>query len=104
MTPARRRRALSPASVAVLRALSAGVTYGFDLMDETGLPSGTVYPILGRMERRGLVESRWEDPAAPREQGRPPRKYYDITDLGREALAEGLARLRSMGVLRAGEA
>ena len=52
--------------------------YGLDLMRVTGLPSGTLYPILVRLERAGWVDVRWEDidPAAA---GRPARRYYRLT-------------------------
>ena len=65
----------------VLAALLADATaerYGLQLMQATGLPSGTLYPILVRLERAGWVESRWEqsDPAA---EGRPARRYYRLT-------------------------
>ncbi len=52
--------------------------YGLRLMQDTGLPSGTLYPILARLERAGWVESRWEeiDPVA---EGRPSRRYYLLT-------------------------
>ena len=99
-----RQRTPSPETVAVMRALSEGVTYGFDVMDATGLPSGTVYPILARLERRALVSSSWEDPAVPRDSGRPARKYYRLTAEGRRALEDALERFRALGTLRAGEA
>lgn len=92
-----RPRALSTATVSVLRAISQGTTYGFDIMDETGLPSGTVYPILTRLERRGLLASRWEDPAVEREGGRPPRRYYTMTRAGEAALRSAVARFRELG-------
>ena len=55
--------------------------YGMQLMHDTGLPSGTLYPILVRLERAGWVESRWEelDPAV---EGRPSRRYYRLTPDG----------------------
>lgn len=55
--------------------------YGLQLMQATGLPSGTLYPILVRLERAGWVESRWEqlDPVA---EGRPARRYYRLTTDG----------------------
>jgi|SRR5215471_5543814 len=58
--------------------------YGFDLMRSTGLPSGTLYPILARLERCGWVVSRSEriDPAAA---GRPPRRFYELTEHGLRA-------------------
>lgn len=93
----RRNRALSAATVSVLRAIAQGTAYGFDIMDETGLPSGTVYPILTRLTRRGLLDSRWEDPEIEREGGRPPRRYYTMTDEGRQALEQAVARFRELG-------
>ena len=66
----------------VLQALSAGFHYGFDIMDATGLPSGTVYPILRRLDREGLLESEWEEHAEVQREQRPPRRYYEITALG----------------------
>lgn len=91
-----RKRTPSPSTVAVLRALADGVTYGFDIMDATGLASGTVYPILARLERRRLVEAKWEDPSLPQERGRPARKYYRLTAAGREVLGEATAYYRAL--------
>lgn len=88
--------------MAVMRALSEGVTYGFDVMDATGLASGTVYPILARLERRGLVEASWEDPSLPQESGRPARKYYRLTAAGRDVLEEAMARYRALGGVEEG--
>ena len=76
----------------VLVAIRHGHRYGFDLMDVTGLPDGTVYPILRRLERRGVLESAWEDEERAREEQRPPRKYYRLTELGEESLREVLER------------
>lgn len=95
-----RNRLPSPATVAVLKALAEGISYGFDIMDVTELPSGTVYPILARLERRKLVQASWEDPAAHRDTGRPARKYYRLTDAGRSALDEAAERYRALGALR----
>ena len=92
-----RSRAMSEATVSVLRAITEGSSYGFDVMDATGLPSGTVYPILSRMEKRGLVVSRWENPEAEREAGRPPRRFYTLTREGRAALATAMQRFRTLG-------
>jgi len=49
--------------------------HGYDLSEQTGLPSGTLYPILMRLSDRGLLESKWE--ASPH-QGRPPRRLYRL--------------------------
>ena len=52
---------LSMSATAVLQAIANGYVYGFDIMDATGLPSGTVYPALRRMEGAGLITSQWEE-------------------------------------------
>ena len=51
---------LSVAALTVLHAVARGTSHGFDIIDETGLPGGTVYPALSRLERDGLVASSWE--------------------------------------------
>jgi PadR family transcriptional regulator PadR len=76
----------------VLMALSRGFRHGFDVLDATGLESGTVYPILRRLEDAGCVRSRWEDVDRAREEGRPPRRYYELTGSGADALRDALAR------------
>lgn len=53
--------------------------HGYDLMKETGLSSGTLYPLLMRMTDQGLVEAEWREPAQP---GRPARHAYRLTDAG----------------------
>ena len=75
----------------VLVALSRGLRHGFDVLDATGLPSGTVYPILRRMEDAGLVRSHWEPVRAARAEGRPPRRYYELTGAGADTLRAALA-------------
>jgi len=64
--------------------------YGLELVAGTELPSGTIYPILTRLERAGWAESMWEDPARHEAEGRPRRRYYRLTrdgaDLARVAL------------------
>lgn len=82
-------------SVAViLQALANGYQYGFDIMDITGLPSGTVYPALRRLELALLVRSKWEKHSIAQDEQRPPRKYYELTKTGHEALAEAVKRYR----------
>lgn len=66
--------------------------YGFDLMRVTGLPSGTLYPILARLERLAWVTSRNED-VDPLVEGRPARRFYLLTDDGRAAAGRELAAL-----------
>ena len=55
----------------VLQALARGFHHGFDIMDATGLPSGTVYPILRRLDREGYLKSAWESQAAAQREQRP---------------------------------
>ena len=80
----------------VLQALSRGFHYGFDIMDATGLPSGTVYPILRRLDREGLLRSTWEPQAIAQREQRPPRRYYEITAAGDGLLATGVERYRAL--------
>lgn len=77
----------------VLQALANDYQYGFDIMDFTGLPSGSVYPILRRFEERGLVRSRWESAKAATADGRPRRRNYQLTKLGETALKLAAERL-----------
>jgi PadR family transcriptional regulator, regulatory protein PadR len=68
----------------VLRVLVADPTalhYGYDLMKAARLPSGTLYPMLARLQQDGLVDSQWEE-QRPDAGGRPPRKYYRLTAEG----------------------
>lgn len=66
---------------------------GADMTRELGIVSGTLYPLLARMELEGLVESRWED-GDPKEMGRPRRRYYRITGIGASVAARKLAPLQ----------
>jgi DNA-binding PadR family transcriptional regulator len=86
--------------VAVLQAVADGVAYGFDIIDDTGLPSGTVYPALSRLERDGYVRSSWEREASAFAAGRPARRYYTVTAAGVTALRQALAYYRSLIPLR----
>lgn len=80
----------------VLQALASGAHYGFDIMDATGLPSGTVYPILRRLDREGLLESTWEKQALAQKEQRPPRRYYEINRSGARMLAQATGRFRAL--------
>jgi DNA-binding PadR family transcriptional regulator len=80
----------------VLHALLEGYHYGFDIMDATALPSGTVYPILRRLEAEGYARSRWEKDALARREQRPPRRYYELTASGRSAAREAASRYRAL--------
>lgn len=90
------RRKLPVGTVMVLHALARGHRYGFDVIEETGLTSGTVYPALERLERRGLARSRWEDARVAHEEKRPPRRYFEITDDGEAELIRALERYRTL--------
>jgi DNA-binding PadR family transcriptional regulator len=83
----------------VLEALAAGRHHGFDIMDATDLPSGTVYPILRRLDEEGLVRSRWERETIARREQRPPRRYYELTTAGESRLAEARARFKALEAL-----
>jgi PadR family transcriptional regulator PadR len=78
----------------VLTALANGIRHGFDVLDATELPSGTVYPILRRLEREGLVSAAWEDAAIAHAEQRPPRRYYELTAEGAAVLDVARARYR----------
>ena len=88
---------LSLTALAVLTAIADGARYGFDIMDAAELPSGTVYPVLGRLERAGLVRSRWERHEVAQREKRPPRRYYDVTAAGVTALHLSLEHYRTLG-------
>jgi DNA-binding PadR family transcriptional regulator len=79
MTP---RPEFSPQALSVLAALSDRPHewhYGYAVARETGLKSGTLYPVLIRLADRGLLEARWQDEPAP---GRPRRHLYRLTAAG----------------------
>ena len=80
----------------VLLALAAGHRYGFDIINAVGVRSGTVYPLLRRLERSRIVRARWEPVAVARSSRRPPRKYYELTPIAQPLLA--LARERFPGI------
>jgi PadR family transcriptional regulator, regulatory protein PadR len=71
----------------------AAERYGLQLCEETGLPSGTIYPIVARLEQLGWVESSWEDPARHVAEGRPRRRYHRLTGDGAGQARQALARV-----------
>ncbi|GAA3135244.1 PadR family transcriptional regulator [Streptosporangium carneum] len=88
----------------VLRVLLADPTremYGLEICAASGLASGTIHPILARLEGVGWLRSRFED-IDPHEQGRPRRRYYHLTSDGAEHARAALARAgtRATGLLR----
>src|SRR5262245_16513926 len=86
---------LSPTALAVLQSVWAGSRYGFDIMDATGLPGGTVYPVLSRLLDDELVTARWEDSRIAQREKRPTRRYYEITSDGEEILKRATAVQRA---------
>ena len=77
---------LSHTSAMILQAISSGHIYGYTIMEVTGLPSGTVYPALRRMEGDRLIRSQWERESIADAEDRPPRKYYRLTASGETTL------------------
>ena len=65
---------LTHTSALILYAVDAGYRYGFDIVEATGLPSGTVYPALRRLEQQALVQSNWEKQSKAQAEQRPARK------------------------------
>ncbi len=83
---------LSHTAALILQTVDSGCSYGFDIMDATGLPSGTVYPALRRMETEGLIASQWESGKKAVAEQRPARKYYRITRSGAQVLEQSQRR------------
>jgi PadR family transcriptional regulator, regulatory protein PadR len=83
---------LSHTAAMILQALDAGLVYGFSIMETTGLPSGTVYPAMRRLERDELIRSQWEKQSIADAEQRPPRKYYKLTATGRATLESSRRR------------
>ncbi len=85
---------LTYSSAVILQAVANGYRYGFDIIDITGLPGGTVYPALRRLEDTGCLASKWEKHVIAQAAARPPRKYYELTRAGQDALTEAVKRYR----------
>lgn len=83
---------LSHTAALILQAVGSGFLYGFSIMEATGLPSGTVYPAMRRLERDRLIVSKWEKQSIADAEGRPPRKYYKISAEGKSTLAAARKR------------
>lgn len=83
---------LTLSSALILQAISNGYRYGFDVIAVTGLPGGTVYPALRRLEDAGFLTSTWEKDSVATAEARPARKYYDVTRAGGDGLAEAAKR------------
>jgi PadR family transcriptional regulator PadR len=70
-----------------------GEHYGYDLSRKAGVRSGVMYPILRRMLEDGWLADGWQDAAETG--GRPPRRYYSLTDKGRRELGAVLVDARA---------
>ena len=94
--------------LAILNTLDGGSLFGYDIVRRLGevdglvITEGTVYPILRRLEDAGLVRSRWEHVQRARDEGRPPRRYYELTGSGAEVAREALARYPDTRAVLAG--
>jgi len=86
------RQRIGYTTAVIFQELDGGSRFGLDIMRNTGLPSGTVYPTLTRAEASGLVRARWEARAVADAEARPRRRYYELTAAGRTALAEASNR------------
>ena len=96
---------LTQATALILQALATGRRHGFQIMEVSGLPSGTVYPVLRRLERELAVESVWEADEVARNAGRRTRRVYHLTESGqllaeraRQRLADTQRLLASSGL------
>jgi PadR family transcriptional regulator, regulatory protein PadR len=86
-----RQRVFSPEGKRVLEALVADATvwrYGYDLMKELGLTSGTLYPLLVRLKDRDILDAKWDEPPF---NGRPPRQLYRLIPHGIKVAIDALA-------------
>jgi len=79
-----------PTQLVLHALLGSPEVYGAEVAAATHLPSGTIHPILARLEGLAWVESRWED-VDPSQAGRPARRYYRLTAEGRSHARAALA-------------
>lgn len=70
--------------------------YGLRLSKDAGIASGTVYPMLARLESAGWLESKWEE-AGPDNEGRPRRRLYRLTGAGERAAGQQLDEITRLG-------
>src|ERR1022692_2489479 len=95
---------LSHTAAMILQAIGAGHVYGLSVMEMTGLPSGTVYPAMRRLERDGLIRSQWESQSIAHAgkrpaRKRPARKYYRLTRSGKTTLDASQKRYPLLALL-----
>jgi DNA-binding PadR family transcriptional regulator len=83
---------ISHTSALILQTIGSGYAYGFDIMEITGLPSGTIYPALRRLEKDAFILGNWESKRSVSGQDRPRRRYYRLTPEGKDTLSGALKR------------
>jgi len=86
---------LSHQTLIVLRAFLSGTKHGLagsEIARETKIASGTLYPILARLEKAGWLTGAWEE-IDPAEAGRPRKRFYHLTDDGQANAAEAFREL-----------
>src|SRR5258708_846886 len=84
-------RKISHTSALILQTIHSGFMYGFDIMEITGLPSGTVYPVWGRWKEAALIGGGGKDERVPGKD-RPRRRNYQLSRNGKDALGAALKR------------
>lgn len=89
------RKTHTTITIASALMLAPGRQWGRSLSASTGIPSGSLHPVLARMRAAGWLSDGWEDLALARAEGRPPRRYYEVTPVGAEALGAMLASVRA---------
>ena len=82
--------------LAVLLAIAPGARYGLEILRhlefaDLVLAEGTIYPLLARLEREGLLHAKWVEGEGPR-----PRKYYQLTPAGRARMKKMSDEFRSV--------
>jgi PadR family transcriptional regulator PadR len=97
MNQVRKFSAQTLALLAVLIEQPRTWRHGYDLSRDTGLKSGTLYPILMRLCDRDILQSKWEPSSEP---GRPPRHMYKLTAVGSALATEQLAANSNPGSLK----
>ena len=96
-----RSRSLSPHAWTLLEFLAERMkkwSYGYEIVQSSGLQSGTLYPLLIRLEAKGLLEAEWQPPVSP---GRPARHAYRLTAAGVALIRKNRAAMRresSLGI------
>jgi PadR family transcriptional regulator, regulatory protein PadR len=93
---------LTHTATMILQAIEAGCVYGLSIMEATGLPSGTVYPAMRRLEASDLIRSAWESQRIADAEQRPARKYHKLTAAGKARLQTAQKRYPLLASLKKG--